>query len=268
MLIGHFLNAITLILGVVAVISAVFQDWGEFGVVVFVIIFNGLLGFYQEYGAEKSLQGLKDMTAGSAKVKRSGRISVIPIDEVVVGDVIILEQGTSVPADLRLYEVSNLEIDEALLTGEALPVVKHIRPIPDPTGDCALGDRKNMAFRNTLVTQGRGKGIVVAGGLKTEMGKLADRLSSDDGGSNKTELQKKMEYLMYALFGVCFILAIIVFAANDFEYHESTLLYAAAVAIAILPESLVAVMTVAMTISVRRMASQRCIVRKLGALEG
>ena len=266
MLFGHFCNAITLILGIVAVISAVFGDWAEFGVVVFVIVFNGLLGFYQEYGAEKSLQGLKDMTSGSAKVRRSGRVSVIPIDEVVVGDVIILEQGTSVAADLRLFEVSNLEIDEALLTGEALPVVKHCRPIPDPHGNCALGDRKNMAFRNTLVTQGRGKGLVVAGGLKTEMGKLADRLSNDKS-SNKTELQRKMEYLMYSLFGVCMILAVIVFAANDFEYHESTLLYAAAVAVAILPESLVAVMTVAMTISVRRMASQRCIVRKLGALE-
>ena len=266
MLLGQFCNAITLILGIVIVISAVFKDWAEFGVVVFVVVFNGLLGFYQEYGAEKSLQGLKEMTAGSAKVKRSGRISVIPIDEVVVGDVVILEQGASVPADLRLFEVSNLEIDEALLTGEALPVVKHCHPIPDPNGNCALGDRKNMAFRNTLVTQGRGKGIVVAGGLKTEMGKLADRLSNA-GGSTKTELQKKLDYMMFSLFGVCVILAVIVFAANSFEYHESTLLYAAAVAVAILPESLFVVMTVATTMSVRRMASQRCIVRTLGALE-
>eukprot|EP00758_Cryptobia_borreli_P013090 Tbor_TRINITY_DN5804_c0_g1::TRINITY_DN5804_c0_g1_i1::g.6128::m.6128 len=266
MLAVHFLNSITLILGIVAVISAYFGDWGEFGVVVFVIIFNGFLGFYQEYGAEKSLQGLKDMTSGSAKVKRSGKIHVIPIDEVVIGDLVILEQGASVPADLRLFEVSNLEIDEAILTGEALPVVKETLPINDPDFRCPLGDRKNIAFRNTLVSQGRGKGIVIAGGTHTEMGKLAGQLSKDDSGG-KTELQKKMEYLMYSLFGVCIILGVIVFAANSFVFHETTLMYACAVAIAILPESLVAVITVAMTISVRRMAVHKCIVRKLGALE-
>ncbi|EAN96035.1 calcium motive p-type ATPase, putative [Trypanosoma cruzi] len=262
----QFMNSITFILAIVIVISAVFRDWAEFGVVLFILLFNALLGFYQEYGAEKSLHSLKEMTAGSAKVLRDGAAEVIFIDEVVVGDIVILEQGASVPADCRLVENIGLEVDEALLTGEALPVVKHTNVIPDPDGLCALGDRKNMVYRNTLVTQGRGKAVVVAAGLHTEVGKLAERLV-DNSGSEKTALMKKLDYLMYFLFGCCFLLALVVFAANKFKYNPSTLSYATAVAIAILPESLVAVVTVSMTVSVKIMAKQKCIVRKLAVLE-
>ncbi|KAH9601905.1 hypothetical protein LSM04_009509 [Trypanosoma melophagium] len=262
----QFMNSITVILTIVIVISAVFKDWAEFGVVLFILLFNALLGFYQEYGAEKSLQSLKEMTAGSAKVLRDSAVEVIFIDEVVIGDVIILEQGSSVPADCRIVENSGLEVDEALLTGEAMPVVKHTNVIPDPESKCALGDRKNMVYRNTLVTQGRGKAVVVAAGLHTEMGKLAERLS-DDEGTGKTQLMKTLDYMMYFLFGCCVVLAIIVFATNKFIYHPTTLSYATAVAIAILPESLVAVITVSMTVSVKRMAKQKCIVRKLSVLE-
>ncbi|RNF13775.1 sodium transport atpase [Trypanosoma conorhini] len=262
----QFMNSITVVLAIVIVISAVFKDWPEFGVVLFILIFNTLLGFYQEYGAEKSLHSLKEMTAGSAKVLRDGSVEVIFIDEVVVGDVIILEQGASVPADCRLVENSGLEVDEALLTGEALPVVKHTDAIPDPDGVCALGDRKNMVYRNTMVTQGRGKAVVVAAGVHTEMGKLAERLG-EGSGTEKTQLMKTLDYMMYFLFGCCILLAVVVFAANKFRYHPSTLSYATAVAIAILPESMVAVVTVSMTVSVKRMAKQKCIVRRLAVLE-
>lgn len=265
-LLSQFKNAITIVLLIVIVISAVFKDWAEFGVVLFVLFFNAFLGFYQEYGAEKSLASLKQMTAGVAKVMRSGIPEIIFIDEVVVGDVIILEQGASVPADCRIFESNGLEVDEALLTGEALPVVKHVNVIPDPNNRLALGDRKNMVFRNTLVTQGRGKAVVVAGGVHTEMGKLAKRLS-DGKSDGKTALMKKLDYMMYFLFFCCAILAVVVFAANKMRYTPATLSYATAVAIAILPESLCAVITVAMTVSVKRMAQQKCIVRKLPVLE-
>ncbi|KEG08570.1 calcium motive p-type ATPase [Trypanosoma grayi] len=262
----QFMNSITVILTIVLVVSAVFKDWAEFGVVLFILLFNACLGFYQEYGAEKSLHSLKEMTAGSAKVLRDGAAQVIFIDEVVVGDIIILEQGASVPADCRIVENSGLEVDEALLTGEALPVIKHTNAIPDPEGRCALGDRKNMVYRNTLVTQGRGRAIVVAAGLQTEMGKLAERLNDDDG-TGKTQLMKTLDYMMYFLFACCLVLAVIVFATNKFRFEQSTLSYATAVAIAILPESLVAVITVSMTVSVKIMAKQKCIVRKLAVLE-
>lgn len=262
----QFLNSITLILTIVMVISAVFEDWAEFGVVLFLILFNALLGFYQEYSAEKSLESLKAMTAGSAKVLRDGTVQVIFIDEVVVGDVIIIEQGSSVPADCRIIESSGLEVDEALLTGEALPVVKHTNEIPDPGNSCALGDRKNMVYRNTTVTQGRARAVVCAAGVDTEMGKLAARLA-DGTGSGRTELMRKLDLMMYILFAVCLGLALVVFAANRFKFKRSTLSYATAVAVAILPESLVAVVTVSMTFSVRNMARQRCIVRKLAVME-
>lgn len=265
-LLSQFLNAITVVLLIVIVIDAVFGYWPELGVVAFVLFFNAFLGFYQEMGAEKSLAGLKNMTAGVAKVLRNGIAVIVFIDEVVVGDVIILEQGASVPADCRVFEANHLEVDEALLTGEALPVLKHPKVIPDPDTRLALGDRKNIVYRNTVVTQGRGKAVVVCAGAHTQMGKLAKRLG-DSKGNQKTQLQKTLDYLMYLLFGCCVVLAIIVFAANKFKFDSSTLSYATAVAIAILPESLYAVVTVSMTISVKRMAKQKCIVRKLSVLE-
>eukprot|EP00796_Vickermania_ingenoplastis_P005278 gene5278-3783_t len=265
-LVSQFLNAITVVLVIVIVIDAVFEHWAELGVVAFVLFFNAFLGFYQEMGAEKSLSSLKNMTAGVAKVMRQGVPAIIFIDEVVVGDVIILEQGATVPADCRVFESNSLEVDEALLTGEALPVQKHTHVIPDPDNRLALGDRKNTVYRNTQVTQGRGKAVVVCAGLETQMGKLAKRL--DDGsGNQKTDLQKKLDYLMYVLFGCCLVLALVVFAANKFHFDSSTLSYATAVAIAILPESLYAVVTVSMTISVKKMAKEKCIVRKLSVLE-
>ncbi|KAG5466785.1 hypothetical protein LSCM1_00962 [Leishmania martiniquensis] len=263
---SQFKNAITIVLLIVIIISGVFKDWAEFGVVLFILFFNAFLGFYQEYGAEKSLASLKQMTAGVAKVMRNGIPEIIFIDEVVVGDVIVLEQGASVPADCRIFDSNGLEVDEALLTGEALPVVKHANVIRDPENRLALGDRKNMVYRNTQVTQGRGKAVVVAGGLNTEMGKLAKRLS-DGKGSGKTALMRKLDYMMYFLFFCCAIAALVVFAANKMRYTPATLSYATAVAIAILPESLCAVITVAMTFSVKRMAQQKCIVRKLPVLE-
>lgn len=262
----QFMNAITVVLLIVIVISAVFKDWAEFGVVIAILFFNAALGFYQEYGAERSLQSLKQMTAGSAKVLRNSVPEIVFIDEVVVGDVIILEQGSCVPADSRIFEASALEVDEALLTGEALPVVKHANVLPDPENRLALGDRKNMVYRNTLVTQGRGKAVVTSGGQHTEMGKLAKRLN-EDSGSNKTALMMMLDYMMYFLFGCCIVLAIIVFASNKMRYDPTTLSYATAVAIAILPESLCVVITVAMTISVKKMAQRKCIVRKLSVLE-
>lgn len=265
-LLSQFLNAITFVLLLVIAIDAVFGHWPELGVVALVLFFNAFLGFYQEMSAEKSLASLKNMTAGVGKVIRNGVPVIIFIDELVVGDIVILEQGASVPADCRIFESNSLEVDEALLTGEALPVAKHAKIIPDPDSRVALGDRKNMVFRSTAVTQGRGKAVVVCAGLETEMGKLAKRL--DDGsGSEKTQLQKTLDFLMYVLFGCCLVLAVIVFAANSFKFDSSTLSYATAVAIAILPESLYAVVTVSMTISVKRMAKQKCIVRKLSVLE-
>ena len=266
-LFAQFFNSITAILAIVAGVSIAFQDWVEFGVVIAIIVINGALGFYQEYTAALSLDALRKMTSGTAKVVRDGgQISVVEPSVLVVGDIVVLEQGDEVPADIRLFDVSNdLAINEALLTGEAEPVSKIVEIIPDADDSCALGDRKNMAYRSTNLVSGRGRGIVVAAGIKTEMGKLADRLGEAE--SARTPLMVKMDIMLYILFGCCAILAIIVFAADKMRWSEKNLMYACAVAIAILPESLVVVLTVAFTLSIRRMAQEKCIVRKLGVLE-
>jgi Na+-exporting ATPase len=262
---GNFVNAITIILVFVAVVTAYFHDWPSFGICIFVIGFVGVIGAYQEWNAAASLESLKSMSKGTATVIRDGSASVVSIDEVVIGDVVVLEQGTNVPADLRMFDAIALEIDEALLTGENAPVKKTVKRI-DKAADCPLGDRANMAFRNTIVTNGRGKGIAVAGGVNTEMGKVAAELSKGEGDA-KTPLQRRMDRLMYVIFATGIILVIIVYSANRWDLDESIIIYGAAFAIAILPESLIAVVAIAMALSVRKMASQKCIVRKLGSLE-
>lgn len=216
---------------------------------------------------------------------------------------VYVEEGSIVPADLRLVEAVNLNIDEALLTGESLPVAKTTDPIMDEMAP--VGDRTNLAFKNTLVSRGRGVGIVVSTGLNTEIGKIAKMVSNSEqqkgleaihmlddpkeaqiapkrtglgiiwgkvvaffnSKSNKTPLQSSMNGLMLVLTVVAIILAVIVFAANSWNFNQYIVLYAVGVAIAILPEGLPAVVTVTMAVGVRKMAKQKAIVRKLAALE-
>ena len=264
----NFCNSITAILAFVGVVSGVFQDWGALGVVLFVILFIGIVGAKQEWDAAQSLEALKQMTKGEGRVLRQGMVEKVEINDVVVGDVVVLEQGDSVPCDVRIFESTGLQIDECLLTGETEPVKKKSETIVQDAAvkeAKGLGDWKNCAFRSCVVVEGRGKGIAVAAGLDTQVGQIAQSLNED--GDTKTALQKKMELLMYAIFGCCLILVIVVFGANRFNMTDSVILYGAAVAIAILPQSLVAVIAVAMAMSVRKMAVQKCIVRKLGSLE-
>eukprot|EP00762_Andalucia_godoyi_P006252 ANDGO_01623.mRNA.1 Calcium-transporting ATPase 3 len=262
-LMKNFLNPMNAILGFVAVISAVHFDWVEFTVVMFLILFNSVLATYQEYSSEMSMKALRQMTSGTAKVIRDGETSVINIDSVVVGDVVVLDHGAQVPADLRLFLTSQLEIDESILTGESVPVSKHTNRIAEP--NLALGDRKNMAFRQTVVTSGRGCGIVTAVGAKTEMGKISARLTSTT--SKKTPLQKRVERLMYILLVLAILIALVVFAANDWSFDTPTTLYASATAVALLPEALPLTITVAMALGIRRLAKQKAIVRNMPALE-
>lgn len=266
---ANFVNVITLILGAVFGISIWLEDWIEVGVVLFVIIFNGVLGTVQEYGAEKSASALKKMTAGTAKLRRDGHVQVVDVQEVVVGDIVILDQGAAVPADIRLIDVSNLQCAEDALTGEAHPISKVSTAIlvePSLNGrPMPVGDRKNMTYRQTSVVNGSAVGIVVTVGAKTELGKITSSLAADT--ETETPLQASMRYLMYWLLFFCGIVVIIVFGANRWDASGSTIIYACAVAIGVLPEALVAIITVAFTVSMKRMAELKCIVRKLNALE-
>eukprot|EP00193_Tetraselmis_chui_P016382 CAMPEP_0177777534 /NCGR_PEP_ID=MMETSP0491_2-20121128/15422_1 /TAXON_ID=63592 /ORGANISM="Tetraselmis chuii, Strain PLY429" /LENGTH=961 /DNA_ID=CAMNT_0019296647 /DNA_START=135 /DNA_END=3020 /DNA_ORIENTATION=+ len=268
---SNFINPITAILGAVLVLACILEEWIEAVVVVLVILLNNTISIIQEYKSEKSMDAIKHLGgATNATVVREGRGQQIPLSEVVVGDIVELKQGDVVPADLRMMELSRLEIDEAVLTGESVPVIKTLPAIPHPEEkdqDVAVGDRTNMAFRQTSVSQGSGRGVVVFVGDKTEIGKIAARLADGSSTDKKTALTATMERLMYGLFFVGIIFGVFIFWAFEWQISDQALLYASATLVAILPEAAIVLITVTMAISVRRMAASNAIVRKMTALE-
>lgn len=248
------------------------NEWIDAGVVMFLIVANAILGFVQELKSVMSLAALQSMSSPVATVMRDGASMAVDINDIVVGDVVLLKQGDQVPADLRVAQALNLEVDEALLTGESVPIFKHTDPLPLPKQEradlivsVALGDRSNMAFRQTTVVAGTGVGVVVAVGEATKVGQLSERLLS--AGNPKTPLERKMAIFMYSVFGMAIILAIIIFGVTGFTFEHDTIVYASATGIAILPESLIAVVTVTLSLATSRMAARKAIVRKMGAVE-
>ncbi|CAB4474169.1 unnamed protein product [Rhizophagus irregularis] len=246
------------------VISFVFKDYVEGAVIAFVAVTNTLIGFTQEYSAEKTMESLRRMASPTTRVIRGDSLISVSTRDIVIGDIIVFEEGDVIGADARLFEVFNLEVDEALLTGESIPVAKSVNEIEDH--DKPLGDRIDMVFSSTTVTKGRGKGIAVNIGMKTEIGKIAKTLASTSVVT-RTPLQKKLEILAYALFGLAIILAIIVFGVNKWVVNNEVVIYAISLGISVIPEGLVAVITLTMAFGVRQMAKNYAIVRKLNALE-
>lgn len=261
---GNLLNTMNLIIAVAFVFSAVVEDWIEAAVLIVIIITNTGVGFIQEYRSEKTMEALRKLSSPTADLIRDGQVQEIPAVNIVRGDVIILNEGDLVPADIRLIEAVNLEIDEALLTGESRPVKKKTTVIADPI--CPLGDRKNLGFKNTVVTKGRGVGVAISTGMETEIGKIAKSVQ-EQNGSSMTSLQKQMRKLTWVLLVIAVLLALVVFAVNKFKFNKEIVLYAIALAIGILPEGLPAVITVTMAIAVKQMAVEKAIVRRLNALE-
>jgi potassium/sodium efflux P-type ATPase len=267
------------------------------------MVVNITIGFFQEYKAEKTMDSLRQLSSPTGAVLRDGEIDSVPSLTIVPGDIVSLKTGDVVPADVRLYEAMNFETDEALLTGESLPVGKDPEAIYDH--EIGVGDRLNMAYSSSTVTRGRALGIVVAIGMSTEIGSIAETLRAankrkvrrlddyrdDDnhvsfterlkftmhwlkdwlgillGITTGTPLQRKLTKLAYALFILAIILAIIVFGANKFNITHQVSIYAISLGIAIIPESLIAVLSITMAIGTRAMAKRNVIVRKLDALE-
>lgn len=246
----------------------------------------------QDFRAEKTMQSLLSLAAPTSQVIRNnGKIEVVKAETLVAGDVVRLATGVVVPADLRIIESSNLEIEEALLTGESLPASKHSDPIvPGSDGEVALGDRTNMAYSATTVTRGRATGIVVATGMNTQVGNVAELLrgqATNDTSSNPavrflkkvgrgfksilglvgTPMQVKLSKFAILLFGLAILLAIIVFSANKWELHNEVVLYGICVAVAVIPESLIAVMTITIAVGVKAMAQGNVVIRRMAALE-
>lgn len=229
-----------------------------------VIIINTAIGFFQEFKAEKTMDSLRKMTSPTSRVIRNGHQVVVPTIDLVPGDVLYLESGDVVGADCRLFEVFNFEVDEALLTGESLPIPKEVAAFDDP--ELPLGDRINLSFASTTVTKGRAKAIVYATGMSSEVGKIAKKLM-ENNKNKKTPLQKGLDKMAWVLLAVAIVSVIIVFGANKFKINTDVLLYAIGLAIATIPEGLVAVVTLTMSIGVHTLAKKRALVRQLVALE-
>ena len=264
-IIAQFNDFLILILIVAAVISYFVGEKVDAVVIIAIVIVNAALGIYQEGKAEKSLEALKKMAAPSAKVLRNGNVEVIPSNNVVPGDIVILETGDVIPADLRLIESSNLKVEEASLTGESVPVEKDSNITFDE--DVSLGDRVNMAYSSTIVSYGRGKGVVVGTGHDTEIGKIATMIQTFD--NEPTPLQRKLNQLGKFLGIVVIVVCLVVFGLGLYQGRDvlSMFMTSISLAVAAIPEGLAAIVTIVLALGMNRMVERNAIVKKLLSVE-
>ena len=264
-IIAQFNDFLILILIVAAVISYFVGEKVDAVVIIAIVIVNAALGIYQEGKAEKSLEALKKMAAPSAKVLRNGNVEVIPSNNVVPGDIVILETGDVIPADLRLIESSNLKVEEASLTGESVPVEKDSNITFDE--DVSLGDRVNMAYSSTIVSYGRGKGVVVGTGHDTEIGKIATMIQTYD--NEPTPLQRKLNQLGKFLGIVVIVVCLVVFGLGLYQGRDvlSMFMTSISLAVAAIPEGLAAIVTIVLALGMNRMVERNAIVKKLLSVE-
>ena len=234
-------------------------------IIMIVVIVNAIIGVAQENKAEKSLEALKKMSSYSAKVIRDGKLLVVPSKDLVPGDLVVLETGDYVPADIRLIEAVNLKSQEASLTGESVPTDKYANTISDP--EVAIGDRTNMLFSSSLITMGRGKGIVVETGMNTEVGKIAEILN--DTEKSDTPLQQRLNKLGKTLGIASLAICVVIFVIGMLQGKQALDMFMTAVslAVAVIPEGLAAVSTIVLAIGVQRMVKKHAIVKKLPAVE-
>ena len=267
-----------IILMVAAAVSAVTnyisgEGFAEVFIILIVVLLNAILGVYQESKAEAAIEALQTMTAATSKVLRDGKQVLLHSDELVPGDVVILEAGDAVPADGRLLESASLQIEEAALTGESVPVHKVIEALDLENGkDVPLGDRKNMCYMGSTVVYGRGKALVTRTGMDTEMGKIAGALAATE--EEQTPLQKKLDQLGKTLsklvLGICvFIFVFNLISAGEFSPSTilDTFMVAVSLAVAAIPEGLATVVTVVLSIGVTNMSKRNAVIRKLTAVE-
>ena len=268
---------------VAAVISALTglaqgeADFADVIIISFVVVVNAVLGVVQESKAEEALAALQEMSAAQSKVVRGGNVVSVPSSELVVGDLVILEAGDSVPADCRIIESASMKIEEAALTGESVPVNKiaTVLDVLEEGKDVPLGDRKNMCYMGSTVVYGRGRAVVVATGMDTEMGKIADALTRAE--DEETPLQKKLDELSKILSIICIVICALVFAVTWLKHGMgffenmslvlNTFMVAVSLAVAAIPEGLAAVVTIVLSIGVTKMSQHNAIIRKLSAVE-
>jgi len=261
---NQFKDFMIIVLIGAAIISGLLSDITDTIVIIAIVILNAIVGFVQEYRAEKAMDELKKMTVTNVLVVRNNAVTTISSTVLVPGDIILLEAGNIVPADVRLSETVHLKVNESSLTGESLAIEKQINSLTSP--ELPLGDYSNMAFKGTYITNGRGKGIVVATGMETELGKIA-RLLQEPG--IQTPLQKRLAVFGRNLAYIILFICAIVFAVGYLRGEEVVLmlLTALSLAVAAIPEALPAVITIALAIGARKMVRKNALIRKLPAVE-
>ncbi len=267
----EFKDPLIIILIFAAVISVLVdpKEWIESLIILIVVLINAILGLYQENKAEKSLETLKKMTSSYSKVIRDSSLQTIKSEELVVGDIILVEAGDSIPADARIIECSNLKVEEAALTGESLPVDKNNEYIENE--EISLGDKKNCLFSSTHVTNGKAKAIVTSVGMSTEIGKIANMLNEQK--DELTPLQHKLNKVGNVIGIMALAICIVVFFLEmislkfDWSKFSEAFITAVALAVAAIPEGLATVVTIVLSIGVTKMSKRNAIVKKLPAVE-
>src|SRR3990170_4386762 len=275
-LLSQFLDILVVVLLIAAFLSAAIgllqgtvEELYDAVVIMVIVGFNAIFGFFQEYRAEKAIQALKALASPQAQVIRDGEIAMIPSAQVVPGDVVLLNAGDKVPADARLFEVASLRVNEASLTGESEAVSKRTDALPAST---VLPDRRNVAYAGCVIEAGRGKGLVVATGMQTELGRIAGLVQSQP--SEETPLQRQLDRLGrtlgLAVLGICAVIFFVGYVRNPGAI-VTIFLTAVSLAVAAIPESLPAVVTITLALGLQRMAKRQALIRKLpavGALGG
>ncbi len=271
-LLSQFVDVLVIVLIIAAIISATLGllqgetvDLYDAVLIVVIVIMNAIFGFVQEYRAERSLEALKSLAAPKAHILREGGIVAVPSRELVPGDVVVLAAGDRVPADVRLFEVASLRVNEAPLTGESLPVSKAVEPLPR---DSFLGDRKNMVFMGTAVDGGRGKAVIVETGMGTQLGKIAGLVQTET--KQETPLQRQLDRLGRQI-GIAVLLAagliFVIGVLRDPSQIELLFLTAVGLSVAAIPEGLPAIVTISLALGLQRMIRRGALIRKLPAVE-
>ncbi|MCB0418804.1 MAG: HAD-IC family P-type ATPase, partial [Bdellovibrionales bacterium] len=263
-LLSQFNQLLIWILFLAAIFSGYLGDWGEAVAILGIVLLNGLLGFFQEIRAERSIQALQQLTAPLARVRRGGRQCLVPAAELVPGDTVELEAGDKLPADCRVVSAFSVSVDEASLTGESVTVSKSAEELAPAT---PLVDRRNMFYSGTVVTSGKATAIVVATGVRTELGKIANLLESEPW--KETPLQKRLRELGRVLLFACLAIVAVIFGLQLLRGGQilETLLFSISLAVAAVPEGLPVVVTVTLSIGLQRMAKRNAIIRSLPSVE-
>ena len=267
------LMAAALVSGVTNLLSPEGEGLTDVIIIMIVVLLNAILGVYQESKAEKAIEALQTMSAATSSVLRDGHVIQVPSQDLVVGDIVLLDAGTAIPADCRIIESASLQIEEAALTGESVPVNKETNALTAPAeGDITLGDRRNMCYMGSTVVYGRGRAVVVATGMDTQMGMIADAITQTVEGQTPlqiklAQLSKVLTYLVLAICAFIFVFSIIRTGDFHLDIILRTFMIAVSLAVAAIPEGLATVVTIVLSVGVTNMSRRNAIIRRLTAVE-